>query len=164
VKQDQKEAQGNLGRTSPPSAGSWWAYVQQSYEGPIEADWDPPAEGAILGETWDYYGKWCFVHAEAIRDYFDYWKVTRGFQQFDQAYGLQLTALHEIGHEFGLQHDNSVPNIMNEITFDANGIPVLAVPYFTPFQLRSVRCPDPNPTPDSDPTTPECRKLPSSLP
>jgi len=134
--------QGNRGRGSLSSTGTWWTYIQAAYEGDIEEDLDSDAK-ALLGVNSGLSGKWGFQFTETIRD-------AMQFAARDEAYGKRFNYVHEMGHQFGLDHPlnpDLVPsNLMQEPDFDANGFLTLGEPYVLPSDLRILRCSQPLPS------------------
>jgi hypothetical protein len=150
---DQLQEQGEFGRNSVSETGKWWVYVQSAYEGPEDFDFDPNVdiEGPAFGATWNDrsgqnpsygFGKWSFVFTEAIRDSIAYWSQYSGQ---DEAYVRQWVTLHEIAHTWGMPRDSQVPDVLDD-PIEVGGLLVVPVPYFTPAQLKQLRCGEGQPT------------------
>jgi hypothetical protein len=116
----------NAGRDFTSSDGYWVVYLQGSFQDVTTADDDPNSEittGVVAGVTLSLKYDGSLIYTEAIRD-------VEINQQFGTNAYLRKTVVHEVGHQFGLDHPEG--GIMQQ------GFPVPNL-NFTPVSLDKLR-------------------------
>jgi len=92
-------SQGSANRATEESSDYWAAYVQGVYEGPDGEDNDYDTENGRDGYCVPYEPEYAFVYLEVIRDLCGLEHPT-----WDATLVQRRTVVHEIGHQFGLDH------------------------------------------------------------